>query len=173
MGKLLRLGDGVMIPSNSVKLPGKKSVEKADRLLEVAEQMVDNNIYTERYRKKPPGEAQIKAQCNPLQIGQIPEIKLKTKTILLKIRLFYRPGESSSSIWQIKIQCLFSEDIDLGLDGLNHSHYSLVFGSSVEVDIDFKEVRDICFLKFFPTGAEDEVMENWCEEGPNRFLAVA
>ena len=102
MGKLLRLGDGVMIPSNSVKLPGKKSVEKADRLLEVAEQMVDNNIYTERYRKKPPGEAQIKAQCNPLQIGQILEIKEKTKTILLKIRLFYRPGESSCSIWENK-----------------------------------------------------------------------
>ena len=73
---------------------------------------------------------------------------------------------------RLRIKRKFSEDTDLGLDGVKQSHYSLVFGSSVEVDIDFKEVRDICFLKFFPTGAEDEVMENWCEEGPNRFLAV-
>ena len=52
---------------------------------------------------------------------------------------------------------------------MKQSHYGLVYGSSVEVDIDFKVVQDVCFLKFFPTGADDEVIENWCEEGPNRF----
>ena len=96
MGKILCHGDGVMIPSNSVKLPGKKAGEKADRLSEV-----DNNIHTEHYRKKTPGEqGQTKAKCNPLQIGQILEIKEKTKSISMKIRLFYRPGDSSCSIWQ-------------------------------------------------------------------------
>ena len=96
MGKILCHGDGVMIPSNSVKLPGKKAGEKADRLSEV-----DNNIHTEHYRKKTPGEqGQTKAKCNPLQIGQILEIKEKTKSISMKIRLFYRPGDSSCFIWQ-------------------------------------------------------------------------
>ena len=100
IGKILRHGDGVMIPSNSVMLPGKKAGEEADRFSEVAEQIEDLNIHTEH-----PGEqGQTRIQCNPLQIGQILEIKDKTKTksISLKIRLFYRPGDSSSSIWQIK-----------------------------------------------------------------------
>ena len=99
MGNILRHGDGVMIPSNSVKLPRKKAVEKADRLWEVEEGMVDNTIFTEAYRKN---KGQTKAKCNPLQIAQILEIKEKTKTksISMKIRLFYRPGDSSCSIWQ-------------------------------------------------------------------------
>ena len=50
------------------------------------------------------------------------------------------------------------------------SHYSLVYGSSAEVDIDLKAVRGVCFLKFFPTGAEDEMIEKWCKEGHNRFF---
>ena len=58
----------------------------------------------------------------------------------------------------------------MGLDCVKQSHYSLVYGSSVEVDIDFTAVRDVCFLKFFPTGADDELIENWCEAGPNRFF---
>ena len=64
----------------------------------------------------------------------------------------------------------FPEDTDLGLDGLKQSHYSFVYGSSVEVDIDLKDARDVCFLKFFPPGADDEKIEKWCEEGPNRFF---
>ena len=92
-GKTLRCGDGVMIPSNTVKLQGKLSERKANnRLLGLEEQIkdIDNNIYTEHYRKK---EEQIKSQSSPLQIGQILEIKKKTKSISLKIRLFYRPGD--------------------------------------------------------------------------------
>ena len=64
----------------------------------------------------------------------------------------------------------FPEDTDLGLDGVKQSHFNLVYGSSVEVDIDFKETRDSCFLKFFPIGADDEEIDTWCEEGPNRFF---
>ena len=93
-----------MVPSNSVKLPGKKAVEKADRLWEVAEQIVDNNIYTEHYRKKNLGEqGQTKVQFNPLQIGQILEIKEKTKSISMKIRLFYRPGDSHVLFGRMRI----------------------------------------------------------------------
>ena len=64
----------------------------------------------------------------------------------------------------------FPEDTDLGLDGAMQSHYSLVYGSSAEVDIDLKAVRGACYLKFFPTGADDEVIENWCKEGHNHFF---
>ena len=63
-----------------------------------------------------------------------------------------------------------SEDTDLGLDGVKRSHINLVYGTSVEVDIDFREVRDPCFLKFYPLGAVDEEIENWFEDGPNRFF---
>ena len=91
-GKILGCGDGVMIPSNTVKLRGKLHERKANRLLELEEQTKDiyNDIYTEHYRKK---EEQIKSQSRPLQIGQILEIKKKTKSISLKIRRFYRPGD--------------------------------------------------------------------------------
>ena len=161
----LKRDDGVMIPSNSVELPGKV---KPDRLCEMEEQKVDNDLYTEHYRKK---KGQIKPQCNPLQIGQILEIKEEnTKSISLKIRLFYRPGDSSCFIWKnANYKIFFPEDADLGVDRVQQSHYSLLFGSSVEVDIDFNEVQDVCFLKFFPIGEDDEVIEVWCEEGPNRF----
>ena len=64
----------------------------------------------------------------------------------------------------------FPEDTNLGMDGVKQSHISLVYGSYVEVDIDFNEVRDPCFLKFYPTGAEDEEIEKWCEDGRNRFF---
>ena len=63
-----------------------------------------------------------------------------------------------------------SEDTDLGLDGVKRSHINLVYGTSVEVDIDFREVRDPCFLKFYPLGAVDEEIESWFEDGPNRFF---
>ena len=91
-GKILGCGDGVMIPSNTVKLRGKLPERKANRLLELEEQTKDiyNDIYTEYYRKK---EEQIKSQSRPLQIGQILGIKKKTKSISLKIRRFYRPGD--------------------------------------------------------------------------------
>ena len=94
MGKSLRCGDGVMIPPNSVDLPGKQALVNANNHLE--EQAVDNNIQTEWYRKKNIGgeRGQEKNLCSPLQIGQIVEIR-KTKSLSLKIRLFYRPGEFS------------------------------------------------------------------------------
>ena len=63
-----------------------------------------------------------------------------------------------------------SEDTDLGLDGVKRSHINLVYGTSVEVDIDFREVRDPCFLKFYPLGAVDEEIESWFEDRPNRFF---
>ena len=56
------------------------------------------------------------------------------------------------------------------MDVVKQSHISLVYGSYVEVDIDINEVRDPCFLKFHPTGADDEEIENWCEDGRNRFF---
>ena len=87
-GKKLCRGDGVLIPPNSVQLPGKHAVENANRLQEV-----DNDICTEYYRKTHLGEqGQTKAPCSPLQIGQIVEVKMKTNSITLKI--FYRPGDS-------------------------------------------------------------------------------
>ena len=70
----------------------------------------------------------------------------------------------------MKEMIFFPEDTDLDLDGVKQSHFCLVYGSSVEVDINFKEVRDPCFLKFYPTGADDEEIDNWCEEGPNRYF---
>ena len=99
-GKILRPGDGVMVPSNSVELPGKKAFGMAYKLWEEEEHTVDNSIYTEAYRKKNTGErGQTKAQCKPLQICQIVEIKeKKTKIISLRIRLFYRPGNFSCCV---------------------------------------------------------------------------
>ena len=80
---MLRVGDGVMIPSNTLgKATGLCEVEEEA----VEEQPVEQEIYTEHYRKKNPGEqAQTK---HPLHVGQIVEIKKK----MLKIRKFYRPG---------------------------------------------------------------------------------
>ena len=68
----------------------------------------------------------------------------------------------------------FSEDIDADLDfalqyTTEKSPHSL-YGSSEETTVDFNEVRDTCFLKFFPSSTDLEVIENWCEEGPNRFF---
>ena len=98
MGKSLRCGDGVMIPPNSVELPGKQAFGNANKHLEEQAVEVDNNIQTEYYRKNKKnigGErGQEKNQCSPFQIGQIVETR-KTKSISLKIRLFYRPGEFS------------------------------------------------------------------------------
>ena len=87
-GRMLRVGDGVMIPSNTLgKATGLCEVEEEA----VEEQPVEQEIYTEHYRKKNPGEqAQTK---HPLHVGQIVEIKKK----MLKIRKFYRPGEPSCS----------------------------------------------------------------------------
>ena len=45
-----------------------------------------------------------------------------------------------------------------------------LYGSSAEANVDFNKVRDACFLKFFPSSTDSEVIESWCEEGPNRFF---
>ena len=95
---------------------------------------MDNDIYTEHYRTKNPGEqGQTEPQC---QIGQIFEIKEK-------IRLFYRPGDPSCSVCQKTMSDLFSEDTNLDLNRVKQGRIILVYGSPVEVDIDFKEEQDV------------------------------
>ena len=64
----------------------------------------------------------------------------------------------------------FSEDTFLGRDGAEERHISLVYSSSVEVEIDFKKVQDTCLLNFYPPDTDNEVIENWCEGESNRFF---
>ena len=179
-GQTLRPGDGVLLPRGTIDLPGSSvdNSEIANKLPEVKDR-VDNDIYTEHYRKKNSGEQNYKQpQLKPLQVGQIQEIteKKKTKSIMLKVRLFYRLGECSMIIDHVRmyVNSRFSEDIDADLDfalqyTAEKSPHSL-YGSSEETTVDFNEVRDACFLKFFPSSTDLEVIENWCEEGPNRFF---
>ena len=68
----------------------------------------------------------------------------------------------------LELNSVFSDDTDL-VDTAVQSPHAL-YGSSVETNVDFNKVRDACFLKFFPSSTGSEVIESWCEEGPNRFF---
>ena len=87
-GKTIKPDDAVYLKSGTVKFKVKQELKREFKTEDF--KTVDQEVYTEHYRKKDPNEKLNSPQ--PFQIGLIRKIRKKGKSVKLLVKVFYRPG---------------------------------------------------------------------------------
>ena len=88
-GRTIKPDDGVYLKAGTVKFKVKQELKREFRTEEP--KTVDEDVYTEHYRKKDQNE-KLKSP-EPFQIGLVRKIRKKGKSVKLQVKLFYRPGK--------------------------------------------------------------------------------
>ena len=146
-GNVLKPGDGLFLTASSVNFNiGQQEIQE----ISISRLPEDNEIYTERHRKRPVKSSK---SSSPFQVVQIKEITKEKGKVMLKVRLFYRP-----------------EDTHLGTRAAEKAFYNEIYYSDDEACVPFEAVRGKCCLRYFEKDTNPNVLENWRENGPHRFF---
>ncbi|KAJ8922234.1 hypothetical protein NQ315_004171 [Exocentrus adspersus] len=142
---LYKVGTGVFLNPDTYDFKTKRGVEITD-----SKENVDETLYPEFYRKK---SDNIKGSNidtpDPFTVGVIEEIQKQSNNIKIKVRIFYRPENTASSIFMSHVK------------DLNFLYYT-----DEVITTSFENVAGKCYLAY---GDNFESPSDWSKKGPFRF----
>ncbi|KAG5878342.1 hypothetical protein JTB14_023695 [Gonioctena quinquepunctata] len=141
-----RVSSGVFLQPDSYNFLNVMEIEPT----ESKETNMEEILYPEYYRKK---SDNIKGSNNdtpePFVIGMIEEIIKQKNDIKVKVKMFFRPENTRSSVFSSHVK------------DLNYLYYS-----DEEATISFEKVAGKCYLAF---GDNFESPSDWSKKGPSRY----
>ncbi|KAJ8934705.1 hypothetical protein NQ318_008503 [Aromia moschata] len=141
-----KIGSGVFLTPDVYKFKSNKDLETNDS----KENNTDESLYPEFYRKKADNIKGSNLDTpDPFVIGLIEEIRKEHNDIKMKVRIFYRPENTISSIFLAHVKDL-----------------NLVYYTEEVKTVSFESVEGKCYLTF---GDNLESPQEWSKEGPFRF----